>query len=153
MDHKPAPAAWFLRPAHKSDARKIRSLVWQAQINPTGINWQRFILAVLSTGEIIGCGQVKPHRDGSNELASIVVTPAWQGRGVARSLITHLIQANPGQLFLVCRPELEAFYRRFGFIPVISPLPPEFLRLKRIAGWLHRLRLLPSGPLIMQRPG
>ena len=34
-----------LRPAVEADASAIRTLVWRAGINPTGLKWPRFIVA------------------------------------------------------------------------------------------------------------
>ena len=93
-----------LRPAAKQDTPAIYDLIIEGRINPTGIEWQRFILAVTADGEVIGCGQLKPHRDGSLELASIAVTSAWQGKGVARAIIEQLIAGRPGQNKCVLHP-------------------------------------------------
>jgi amino-acid N-acetyltransferase len=124
-----------LRPAIESEAGHIKSLVYAARINPADLNWQRFIVAVSESGEIIGCGQVKPHRDGSQELASIVVRPAWQGKGVARAIIERLIAAHPGTLYLTCRAKLGSLYEKFGFRRVgAAEMPRYFRRLNRIAG-------------------
>ena len=43
-----------------------------------------------SQGEVIGCAQIKPHRDGSRELASLVVHPDYRGQGIARRMIQYL---------------------------------------------------------------
>jgi amino-acid N-acetyltransferase len=107
-----------LRPATEKDDKAIRALVKEGRINPTGIKWQRFVVAVSANGEVIGCGQVKPHRDGSCELASLVITAEWRGNGVARAIIENLLTAHSEALYLMCRSGLGAFYRRFGFQPV-----------------------------------
>ena len=104
-----------LRPATAADAAVIRSLVYAARINPTGLDWKRFVVAPGPNGEVIGCAQIKPHRDGSRELASLVVAPAWRGNGVARAIIEHLVANHPGPLYLTCRASLGPFYERFGF--------------------------------------
>ena len=85
-----------LRPAAQADDQAIRDLVHIGQINPTGLDWRRFLVAETGQGQVIGCGQVKPHRDGSRELASIVVHPAWRGQGVARAVIERLIHEHGG---------------------------------------------------------
>lgn len=144
-------APFSLEPARKEDLRAIRSMIYRLRLNPTGLDWRRFLVACNKQGEIIACGQIKPHSDGSYELASIAVHPAFQGRGIARQLITRLLEQHPGQLYLTCRAELEPFYRRFGFQPAASPLPPYFRRLEALSRWLVRLRLISTPLLIMQR--
>lgn len=52
---------FFLRKATRADADYIRARVRTARINPTGLSWERFPLAVNARGEIIGCGQIKPY--------------------------------------------------------------------------------------------
>ena len=123
-----------LRPATAADAAAIRSLVLTARINPTGLEWPRFVVALSPEGVVIGCGQIKPHRDGSRELASIVVTPAWRGNGVARAIIEHLVANPPGPLYLTCRAHLRTLYEKFGFqVADETQMTPYFRRLSRLA--------------------
>ena len=105
-----------LRPAEAKDANAIRVLIIKSRINPTGLDWQRFVLAVTDEDEIIGCGQIKPHRDGSLELASIAVAPAWRGKGLARTIIEHLLAAHQGVLYLMCQSSLGPLYEKFGLL-------------------------------------
>lgn len=141
-----------LRAAEAADAGAIRGLIFQVKINPTGLDWRRFVLAVTTQGKMIACGQVKPHGDGTRELASIAVAPAWRGQGVARAIIEALLATNPGPLYLTCQPQLEPFYLKFGFKRV-SPgeLQPYFRRLARLSGALVSLRLMPAEILVMKR--
>ena len=82
--------AFTLRPANAADFPAIKYLVRSARINPTGLKWSRFVVAENDLGEVIGCGQIKPHKDGSYELASLVVEENYRGQGIARSLVAHL---------------------------------------------------------------
>jgi N-acetylglutamate synthase-like GNAT family acetyltransferase len=141
-----------LRPATEHDSGTIRHLVHLGQINPIGLDWRRFILAEGETGEVIGCGQIKPHRDGSHELASIVVHPDWRGRGVARAIIERLLRAHPGELYLTCRAEMEPMYQKFGFHTLkLEAMPPYFQRISRLVSLL--LRSQGSRLLVMKRDG
>jgi len=143
-----------LRPATAADAAVIRSLVYAARINPTGLEWPRFVVAVSSGGEVIGCGQVKPHRDGSRELASIVVAPEWRGNGTASTIIEHLIESTPGPLYLTCRAVLGPFYERFGFRTVgEAEMAPYFRKLSRLARLIGFLGKESGGMLVMFHPG
>lgn len=126
------------RPAAAQDARSIRALILQVRINPVGLDWRRFLVAVDEANTVIGCGQIKPHRDGTQELASIAVLPGHQRRGIGREIIRRLLLNQSGPLYLTCRAPLEPFYRQFGFRSV-SPeaLPPYFRQIKRVHRFLR----------------
>jgi amino-acid N-acetyltransferase len=141
-----------LRPAMETDAPDIRELVHQAQINPLDLDWPRFIVAVSPEGELIGCGQVKTHRDGSRELASIVVAPAFRNQGVARAIIEHLTAQHPGVLYLTCRSSLGAFYEKFGYqIVRDDEMPPYFRRISRLFRILGKVHLIGGDGLLVMR--
>ncbi|RME07735.1 MAG: N-acetyltransferase [Anaerolineae bacterium] len=143
-----------IRAAKLTDQRTIHRIVRAARINPTGLKWQRFWLAVTPQDEVIGCVQLKPHADGSRELASLVVVPAWRGRGVARALIEHLLRVHPPPIYLMCRSSLGVFYTRFGFQPLSSEqMPPYFRRVSQLASLAHLLRQEGETLLIMRWDG
>ena len=144
-------SGYKLRPSCAEDFNAIRKLIHQVGINPMGLHWERFLLAVDAEGEMIGCGQIKIHNDGSHELASIAVIDSWRNQGVASEIIRDLMEGNTGQLFLTCRAGLGSFYQRFGFRQATpAELPPYFRRLSRLVGLLRNLHLMPSeGLLIM----
>ncbi|MBM2843258.1 MAG: GCN5-related N-acetyltransferase, partial [Anaerolineales bacterium] len=98
-----------LRPATAADAGAIRSLIFRVGINPRDLDWRRFLVAVDVQGKLIGCGQVKPHSDGSRELASIAVRPKWRGRGLASEIIRRLMAEGGPPLWLMCRSDLADF--------------------------------------------
>jgi N-acetylglutamate synthase-like GNAT family acetyltransferase len=142
---------YSLRPAREEDFSAIRELIHQVGINPMGLHWERFILAVDSEGAMIGCGQIKVHGDGSRELASIAVIDTWRKQGVASRIIRHLMADESGRLFLTCRSVLGPFYQRFGFRQAApAELTPYFRRLNRVVSLMRRLHLMPKvGILIM----
>jgi N-acetylglutamate synthase-like GNAT family acetyltransferase len=145
---------FILRPATEQDAPAIHSLIREARINPTGLDWRRFLLAVVAEGEVIGCGQLKPHSDGSLELASIAVSRDWRGKGVARAIIGHLLSGKKGDIYLMCRSELGSMYEKFGFSTVQeAEMPRYFRRISKMAGLIELLRREGSGLLVMKRPG
>jgi len=143
-----------LRPATQADAWSIRWLVWRAALNPTDLAWQRFIVATGPDGKVIGCGQIKPHKDGTHELASITVERQWRGQGVASAVIQRLIQQHPDTLYLMCRSPLGPFYHRFDFRSIEeAQMPPYFRSVSRLVRKLNRLRPGREGLLVMKRPG
>jgi amino-acid N-acetyltransferase len=143
---------YSIRPAAKEDAGAVRTLIRTVKINPLGIYWPRFLIAVDDENRLIGCGQIKVHQDGSHELASIAVAPAWRGQGVASVLVKRLITTSKQPLYLTCRSHLGAFYERFGF-KVVQPaeMPPYFRRVYRLFTLLTRFSRGKSGLLVMRR--
>lgn len=132
---------YIIRLAAPEDSSKIRKLVLKGHINPTGLDWHRFVVAVNSADDVIGCGQIKPHRDGSHEVASVVVEPAWRGRGVARAILEHLLASQEGPLYLMCRSTLGPLYEKFGFRALkYAEMPRYFQRVSRLAGIIEPLR-------------
>jgi N-acetylglutamate synthase-like GNAT family acetyltransferase len=139
-----------LRPATAADFPAIRALIHQVGINPTGLGWPRFVVAVEESGCVLGCGQVKLHRDGSRDLASIAVAPEWRDRHVARTIIEYLLDKHPRPLYLTCRASLGAFYARFGFRALTaSEMPSYFRRIAIIACWLKKLKFFREDLLVM----
>ena len=134
-----------LRPATAEDQQRIVAFIRAAHINPMNLKWSHFVLAIDATsGALVGTGQIKTHGDGSREVASIAVAPDWQGRGIARQVIEHLLAQNAGTLFLTCRSSLEPLYARFGFRAV----GPE-----KMTPYFRRLNLIAKGLLPLMRRG
>jgi N-acetylglutamate synthase-like GNAT family acetyltransferase len=124
---------YLIRKADEKDFSAIRRLIHEVQINPIGLDWRHFLVAVTPENNLLGCGQIKPHFDGSLELASIAVQERARGNGVARAVIQEmLVRETMRPLYLMCRTRLEPLYKKFGFQPIImSDMPPYFKRIKR----------------------
>lgn len=128
-----------LRNATAEDQPAIRRIVRAANINPTGLDWPRFVVAE-DGGAIVGVGQVKPHRDGTRELASIAVIPPRQGQGIGSAIIEELLRREKGTLHLTCRRPMQGYYERFGFIRLEpSDYPPYFARMLPILNTVGRI--------------
>lgn len=147
----------MVRSATAADQAAINRIVRSAGINPFGLHWRRFVVAE-ANGVVVGTGQIRTHGDGSRELASIAVTPAHRGQGVARSVIEALLARRRDVLFLICRGELEPMYARFGFRRIgRAEAPPHFARMlwffERLSPPALRLRwITPSRlPIVMKR--
>ena len=129
-----SPAAISYRPAQASDTAAIKAIIRAVNINPLGIKWQRFIVAVDADGRLIGCGQIKQHRDGSRELASIAVQTAWRRQGIAAAIIQQLLRREETAVWLTCLNKLIPFYAQFGFVEATSEddqATPPYFRLAR----------------------
>lgn len=143
--------SFTLRPARESESRQIRDLIHLVGINPTGLDWRRFIVAVNERDEMIGCGQLKPHGADILELASLAVYPEHRGKGVARAIVEYLLANSPRPLYLMCASPLGAFYEKFGFrrIPY-EEMPHYFQRIVRLAGLLTSLARRQERLLVMK---
>lgn len=128
-------AEYSLRPAVEAESTAIRELIHLVGINPTGLDWKRFLVAVTPEGRIIGCGQLKPHAGGILELASIAVLPETRKQGIARAVIERLLAESPRPLYLTCVSSMGPFYERFGFYALRpDEMPRYFRRLAGLAG-------------------
>jgi N-acetylglutamate synthase-like GNAT family acetyltransferase len=127
------PGNFTIRAATAEDASAIRSLIRRVRINPQGLDWHHFVLAVDASGSMIACGQLKPHGHGITELASIAVEDNHRRRGAARAIIDHLLERAPRPLYLTCRSTLGPFYEQWGFVEVpYVDLPGYYRRLLRL---------------------
>ena len=124
---------FVIRPATRQDFSEIRALIHAVSINPTGLDWRRFLVAVTPDNALLGFGQIKPHFDGSRELASIAVQENARGRGVARAIIQKLlVRETTRPLYLMCRARLEPLYIKFGFHAIgLEDMPVYFQRIRR----------------------
>lgn len=138
-----------LRPAQLSDEKAIRALIRQARLNPTGLKWQRFLIAE-ADGNFVGCVQIKPHRDGVRELASLAVIPEWHGQGIGTRLINALLAQERRELYLMCRAGMATYYQRFGFVELEGVAVPSSLRFYYRVGLIFRW-LGNEGLAIMRR--
>ena len=124
---------FVIRPATRQDFTAIRALIHAVSINPTGLDWRRFLVAVTPDNTLLGCGQIKPHSDGSRELASIAVQVQARGQGVARAVIVELLAREKTRpLYLMCRARLVPLYVKFGFHVIkLDEMPVYFQRISR----------------------
>ncbi len=106
------------RPAQAGDAQAIKTLIRAVNINPIGLKWHRFLVAIDENEQLIGCGQIKIHRDGSRELASIAVQKSWRRQGVAGAIIQRLLANQQPPVWLTCMSRLVPFYEQLGFVEV-----------------------------------
>ncbi|MCG8350789.1 MAG: GNAT family N-acetyltransferase [Chloroflexales bacterium] len=103
-----------IRPAMPDDQATIVRIVRAARINPMSLHWSRFFVAE-EAGDIIGTVQIKLHRDGVYELASLAVVPSRQGAGIGAMLVRSIQARTTAPLYLTCADRMEGFYQRFGF--------------------------------------
>lgn len=140
-----------IRPAREEESAQIRDLIHLVGINPMGLDWKRFVVAVNDHDEMLGCGQLKPHGSDILELASLAVYPGHQGKGVARAIIEHLLKDSPRPLYLMCESGLGPMYEKFGFRPIsYEEMPRYFQRISKLAGLVTTLAQREERLLIMK---
>ena len=137
---------YTLRQARKEDFDSIKGLIHSAGINPLGLDWRRFVVAVDAQDQVIATGQIKPHGRDIHELASIAVVPDHQGKGVARTIIEHLLEDSPRPLYLTCRSRLEPLYEKFGFYTIpYEEMPRYYQRISKLVGLAQAVARLGEG--------
>ena len=143
---------YTIRRATEADQATIRRMIRDAGINPMNLKWRNFLVAE-EDGTIVGIGQVKPHGDGSRELASMAVVPDRQREGIGGAIINALIAGEGDRvLHLTCRRELEGYYKRFGFQRVEPQnYSAYFARLLPVVNLFARLA--GTKIILMRRPG
>jgi amino-acid N-acetyltransferase len=150
--HQNAPA-FSIQAAKAKQAEAIRKLILEVDINPHGLDWQRFLVAITPQDELIGCGQIKQHEDGTRELASIAVDPEWRKRGVARAIIEGLIASQSGELFLMTGRSMREFYEKFGFQEIgFGRMPKYFRRVSQMPAIVAEFKRVGDQMMIMKRP-
>jgi amino-acid N-acetyltransferase len=123
------PSGCVLRPACAKDIWPIRKLVLSAKLDPTQLRWSQF-WAIECEGRIVACGQLRSF-SGAQELGSLVVAPAWRGRGLGSFLAEHLIEQATQPLYLECLGNrLARFYTRLGFVAIAWQDLPQSLKWK-----------------------
>lgn len=129
-----------LRAARPSEQGEIRALVRSERLNPLDLHHAAFVVAALGP-DVVGAVQIRHHADGSRELASLVVAPAWRGRGVADALVKARLAGVAGPVHLVTRRAYARFYARWGFHAAPSAgLPPAIRRNL----WMGQLGSIPA---------
>lgn len=140
-----------LRPALETESDAIKDLIHSVGINPMGLDWKRFIVAVDADKEVIATGQIKPHGKDIHELASIAVVPEYRGQGLARAIIEYLLNDGPRPLYLTCISSLEPFYNKFGFVSIpYEEMPRFFQRLSKLANVLFTFSNRDDSLLVMK---
>ncbi len=117
-----------IRPALETESAQIKDLINLVGINPTGLDWKRFVVAVNENGQVLSCGQLKPHGESVLELASIGTLPEYRGKGLARAIIESLLEKSPRPLYLMCISHNGPMYEKFGFHAIEETEMPKYFR-------------------------
>jgi N-acetylglutamate synthase-like GNAT family acetyltransferase len=135
-----------IRRATERDQPEIRALVHGERLNPTGLNWPNFMVAVMG-GRLIGAVQMRKHSDGSRELASLVVSKEHRGHGTASRLIDALLAEDQEPVWMITSEPHAAAYSRWGFEQIETRAAPAKVRRNHVMGSLARII-----SFVMRRP-
>jgi N-acetylglutamate synthase-like GNAT family acetyltransferase len=140
-----------LRPAVETESAAIKDLIHLVGINPTGLDWKRFLVAVTPEGRVIGCGQLKPHGGDILELASIATSPEYRNQGIASAIIEVLLAQSPRPLYLMCESKMGPFYEKIGFqsLPP-AEMPRYFQRIVKLVGLADLISRSGHGLFVMK---
>lgn len=135
------PSHIALRPARQDERWLIVRRVLRERLDPTKLQWQRFVLAEDADGAILGFAQMKDWGEGVREFGSLVVEPESRGQGIGGALIAHFVAEFPRPVYLFCGGHNVAYYLRFGFrrIKKESEIPGPLQRKWRTAQFISRL--------------
>jgi N-acetylglutamate synthase-like GNAT family acetyltransferase len=126
-------SAYKIRPALEAESTQITDLIHLVGINPSGLDWKRFVVAVDDGGMVLSCGQLKPHSEGIVELASIATLPEYRGQGLAHAVMEDLLQKAPRPLYLMCIAHNGPMYEKLGFTSIsMDEMPKYFRRIKKL---------------------
>jgi amino-acid N-acetyltransferase len=127
-----------IRRATERDQQEIRALVHGERLNPTGINWPNFLVAVIG-GSVIGAVQMRKHSDGSRELGSLVVSKEHRGHGTASRLIDALLAEDQEPVWMITAEPYAGAYSRWGFEQIEARAAPAKVRRNHLMGSLARI--------------
>ncbi len=121
-----------VRSATADDQPGITQLIRDAHLNPRDLDWRRFVVADAG-GRLVGCAQVRVHRLGTREVASVAVSAKHQGSGIGRRLVEAILAHERDTIYLMTERHTEGYFERFGFkrMPAAAA-PPDFRRQYRI---------------------
>ncbi len=141
-----------LRPARRDEHWLIVRRVLREGLDPTKLNWRRFVMAEGADGAILGFAQMKEFATGAREFGSLVVEPESRGEGIGGLLLTHFLEKFPRPVYLFCGLHNVRYYRRFGFRRLAEDeFPPAPLQRKwRMARLMVRIFRVKVAAMVLE---
>jgi N-acetylglutamate synthase-like GNAT family acetyltransferase len=123
-----------IRPANQDEQWLIVRRILREGLDPTKLDWRRFVVAEARDGSILGFAQMKDLGQGVQEFGSLVVESHIRGQGVGGALLHFLVDGADKPVYLLCGERNVDYYRRFGFREIDAADMPVPLRRKWRAG-------------------
>lgn len=128
-----------LRAARPGDRWLILRRILREALDPTSIDWRRFVLAEREDGAVLGFAQIKCLPDNVLEFGSLVVEPFARRKGIGALLVRALVEPRSDPIYLLCAGRRETFYQRLQFERLEShEMPPALHRKWRIGSLFAR---------------
>jgi amino-acid N-acetyltransferase len=134
----------LVRGAVALDQLAIMQLVHSERLNPHGLGWANFVVAVIGN-TVVGAVQMRQHAEGSCELGSLVVSRAHRGQGIARRLIDALLARHGGTVHVITHRVNAGHYHRWGFAVIDPCAAPRTLQRNLLLGQTAGLLALLQG--------
>jgi N-acetylglutamate synthase-like GNAT family acetyltransferase len=129
--HASLPAGSIkIRPARQPERWLIIRRILREGLDPTKLDWRRFVMAEGANGSVLGFAQMKDLGRGVQEFGSLIVEPHVRGLGIGAALLRHFAEVTPHPLYLLCGERNIGYYRRFGFRELNGDEMPVPLRRK-----------------------
>jgi N-acetylglutamate synthase-like GNAT family acetyltransferase len=112
-DNRPMHAV--VRRAQPDDQPVIAALVRRARLNPTGLQWDRFVVGKRD-GRAVGVAQLRRYSDGTKELASLVVEPDEREHGIATQMVDALLAEDTGAVYALIDRRFVGHFARWGSV-------------------------------------
>jgi amino-acid N-acetyltransferase len=125
----------IIRKAQPQEGKAIRTLVLTERMRPIDLKPENFLVAVKSD-QIVGTVQMRRHSDGTRELGSLVVAPAWRRQGIATRLINELLKDERQSVYMIAGKAHWRRFSRWGFELVSGRSVPKLIRLHHFIGSL-----------------
>lgn len=148
---------WVIGSPRQSDRWTILQTLLRESLNPLSADLKNFAVARAPNDDLAAFGQIKPLDADTLELSSLVVLPAYRGRGLGRAVVAELLRRAEGRpVFLITVRKRRQFYVRCGFVEVIdgeentSARVPLALRLEKLVGTPIAALAAGDGLIVMQ---
>jgi N-acetylglutamate synthase-like GNAT family acetyltransferase len=136
-----------IRHATAPDAKEIRAIIRDADLNRRDLDWRRFLVA--DDDGVVATAQVRIHADGTHELASVAVVPDRQGLGIGTRVAEAAIADEETRpLWLCTGSDHIPFWDHLGFNVVDPAAAPSDLA----ASIRTSIRLVARAPGRSDRP-
>ena len=111
-------------------------MVRRARLNPAGLHWEQFVVGERD-GRAVGVAQLRRHRDGTKELASLVVEPGAREHGIATQMVDALLADETAAVYALIDRRFADHFARWGFRQAgPGELPhPDFVVLPAGVAW------------------
>jgi amino-acid N-acetyltransferase len=114
--------------AKDNDLDSLTGLLNDGRGDSTALELDRFIIA-RDNENIIGCVRTKDLADDCIELASLIVLPAYRGKGIGTKLVNEVIKKDIRRpIYLLCMKDKENFYKKAGFMLIEKTYLPVLLQ-------------------------